>query len=80
MATDEKFSNYCPEDTHYEANPSRGRDVKISKGIHPDYTVKEKGKNVDGYDTLSEDEVQRSSVQKADSSKENEKGHRPGKS
>uniref|UniRef100_A0A915JFH2 Uncharacterized protein n=1 Tax=Romanomermis culicivorax TaxID=13658 RepID=A0A915JFH2_ROMCU len=40
---------------HYEANPSRGRDVKIPKEIHPNYTVKEKGKNVDGYDTLRED-------------------------
>uniref|UniRef100_A0A915HNS7 Uncharacterized protein n=1 Tax=Romanomermis culicivorax TaxID=13658 RepID=A0A915HNS7_ROMCU len=41
---------------HYEANPIRGRDVSIPKGIHPDYTIKEKGKHVDGYDTLSEDE------------------------
>uniref|UniRef100_A0A915J1Q5 Uncharacterized protein n=1 Tax=Romanomermis culicivorax TaxID=13658 RepID=A0A915J1Q5_ROMCU len=36
---------------HYEANLNRGRDVSIPMGIHPDYTVKEKSKNVDGYDT-----------------------------
>uniref|UniRef100_A0A915I496 Uncharacterized protein n=1 Tax=Romanomermis culicivorax TaxID=13658 RepID=A0A915I496_ROMCU len=30
--------------------------MKIPKGIHPDYTIKEKEKNVDGYDTLSKDE------------------------
>uniref|UniRef100_A0A915KV15 Uncharacterized protein n=1 Tax=Romanomermis culicivorax TaxID=13658 RepID=A0A915KV15_ROMCU len=41
---------------HYKANPNRGRDVSIPKGIHPDYIIKEKGKNVDGYNTLSEDE------------------------
>uniref|UniRef100_A0A915I295 Uncharacterized protein n=1 Tax=Romanomermis culicivorax TaxID=13658 RepID=A0A915I295_ROMCU len=41
---------------HYEANPNTGRDLSIPKGLHPDYTIKEKSKNVDGYDTLSEDE------------------------
>uniref|UniRef100_A0A915JCJ3 Uncharacterized protein n=1 Tax=Romanomermis culicivorax TaxID=13658 RepID=A0A915JCJ3_ROMCU len=41
---------------HYEANPNRGRDVSIPNRIHPDYTIKEKGKNVYGYDALSEDE------------------------
>uniref|UniRef100_A0A915I8U7 Uncharacterized protein n=1 Tax=Romanomermis culicivorax TaxID=13658 RepID=A0A915I8U7_ROMCU len=30
--------------------------MKIPKGIHRDYTIIEKGKNVDRYDTLREDE------------------------